>query len=60
MFSLILSHSLVLVSFDKVVESFVFVVSLFVVAPIVHGNFVFGPCFVIEYLLFFLVLQSSR
>ena len=33
--------------------------SLFIVAPIVCGGFVFGPCFVMQYLVFFLVLQSS-
>ena len=34
--------------------------SLFIVAPIVCVFFVFGPCFVVQYLVSFLVLQSSR
>ena len=34
--------------------------SLFIVALIVCGSFVFGPCFVLQYLVSFLVLLSSR
>ena len=33
---------------------------IIVVAPIVCFIFVFGPCFVLQYLVSFLVLQSSR
>ena len=33
---------------------------LFIVALIVCGGFVFGPCFDVQYLVSFLVLQSSR
>ena len=32
--------------------------SLFNVAPIVNGGSAFGPCFVMQYLVSFLVLQS--
>ena len=40
---------------------YVVVDSLFIVAPIVCVFFcVFGPCFVVQYLVSFLVLQSSR
>ena len=35
------------------------VVSLFTVAPVICVNFVFGPCFTMQYLVSFLVLQSS-
>ena len=38
---------------------FVVVDLLFFVAPIVCGNPVFSPCFVMHYLVSFLVLQSS-
>ena len=34
--------------------------SLFIVATIVCGCFVFCPCFVVQYIMSFLVLQSSR
>ena len=33
--------------------------SLFIVAPIVGGGSVFGRCFVMQYFVSFLVLQSS-
>ena len=33
--------------------------SLFIVAPIVCGGYVFGPCFVMQCLVSFLDLQSS-
>ena len=39
--------------------SVVIVDSLFNVAPIVCGGSVFGPCFVVQYIVSFLVLQSS-
>ena len=35
------------------------VLSLFIVAPIVCGSFMLGPCFVMQCLVSFLVLQSS-
>ena len=34
--------------------------SLFIVATIVCGCLVFCPCFVVQYIVSFLVLQSSR
>ena len=34
--------------------------SLFVVAPIVCGGFVLGPCFAMQCFVSFLVLQSCR
>ena len=39
---------------------FVVVDSLLVVAPIVCRFFVLGPCFDVQYLVSFVVLQSSR
>ena len=33
--------------------------SLFIEAPIVCGGSLFGPCFVMQYLVSFLALQSS-
>ena len=39
---------------------FVVVDCLFIVAPIVCGFFVLGPYFVVQYLVSFQVLQSSR
>ena len=42
------------------VQNSVVVDSLFTGAPIVCGCFVFGPCFEMEYLGSFLVLQSSH
>ena len=39
---------------------YVVVDSLFAVAPIVCRFFVFGPCFVVQYFVSFLVLQSSQ
>ena len=38
--------------------SVVVVDALFIVAPVFSGNFVFVPCFVMQYLVSFLVLQS--
>ena len=32
----------------------------FIVARIVCGSFVFGPCFIMQYLLSFIVMQSPR
>ena len=32
----------------------------FIIAPVVLGAFVFGPCFEMQYLVSFLVFQSSR
>ena len=34
------------------------VYSLYIVAPIVYFKFVFGPCFVMQYLVFYPVLQE--
>ena len=39
---------------------YVVVDSLFAIAPIACRFFVFGPCFVVQYLVSFLVLQSSH
>ena len=33
--------------------------SLFIAAPMVSRCFVLGPCFVTQYIVYFLVLQSS-
>ena len=43
----------------RLVGSPVVVGSLFIVALIVCGGSMFGSCFVIQYLVYFLVLQSS-
>ena len=41
-------------------DGYVVVDSLFVVAAIVCLGLVFGPCFVMQYLVSFLMLQSSN
>ena len=47
------------IDLDLFVSSKAVVDSLLIVAPIVLVGFVFGTCFVMQYLVFFLVLQSS-
>ena len=45
---------------DSNFGNFVVVDSLLIIAPIVCGDYVFGPCLVIQPLVSFLVVQSSR
>ena len=45
---------------DSNFGNFVVVDSLLIIAPIVCGDSVFGPCLVIQPLVSFLVVQSSR
>ena len=44
----------------NVAGGFAVVYSLFIVAPIVCRLFVMVPCFVVQYFVSFLVLQSAR
>ena len=52
-------HGSFVVVFLFIVHGFVVIDSLFIVAPIVCVGSVFDPCCVPQYLVYFLVLQSS-